>query len=161
LGEILIMPPNYTLSGSYESGILFQLELWTRSRRNGRVFGPSSGFVLPNGARRSPDAAWISTERIRSIPANEREKYWHIAPDLVIELKSRTDRLRQLHAKMREWIDNGSQLGWLIDPESRTVWVYSAGPVQELISPNVVEGDGLFAGLRLDLVEIWRGPTAE
>ena len=126
-GQIVIMPPNYTRTGAMESAILFQLELWTRSRKNGLVFGPSTGFVLPSGARRSPDAAWMPLERVRRVPDGERVRYWHMAPDFIIELKSPTDRLPQLHAKMREWIDNGVELGWLIDPETRTVWVYKEG----------------------------------
>jgi len=154
-GEMLIMPPNYTRTGQRKLEIAMQLGIWTRKDGRGKAFDSSTGYVLPNGARRSPDASWVSLSTIASIPREQLDRYWHIAPEFVIELKSPTDRLRQLHAKLREWIDNGVQLAWLIDPESKTVWIYSPSSVLELLNPTSLDGEGPVAGFCLDLTEVW------
>ncbi|MDQ6708123.1 MAG: Uma2 family endonuclease, partial [Acidobacteriota bacterium] len=109
-GEILIMPPTYSLTGAKSAKIVRRLEDWAEKQRAGVVTDGTSGFVLPSGARRSPDAAWTAKVRVQSMDDAFLQKYWHLCPDFVIELRSRTDRLPVLRAKMREWIENGAQL---------------------------------------------------
>jgi len=118
-GEIIVMPPTYSLTGARNSRIIGQLDAWAERDGRGIACDSSTGFALPNGARRSPDAAWILKSRITQLDAASREKYWHLCPDFVVELQSSTDRPRILKDKMREWLANGAQLGWLIDPDCR------------------------------------------
>jgi len=155
-GELIVMPPNFTLTDTRNGKIYFQLEAWACRDGGGTVNGPSGGFVLPSGARRSPDAAWTSMTRIGQLDPATLERFWHLCPDFVIELRSHTDRLPVLRAKMREWIDNGAQLAWLIDPERRAVEIYRPGASAE-IRPDAqsVEGEGGVAGFTLDLRPVW------
>ncbi len=151
-GELLIMPPNFSLTGARNQKIGAQLEIWAEHDGRGTATDASSGFVLPNGARRSPDAAWTLNSRL---PAN-LTGFWHLSPDFVIELRSDTDRLAKLRAKMREWIENGTQLGWLIDPERRVVEIYRAGQEPEILeNPERVGGESPAIGFELDLRRVW------
>ena len=112
--------------------------------------------MLPNGARRSPDAAWVLKSRIAELGSASLEQYWHLCPDFVIELKSAMDRHRIVQAKMREWVENGAQLGWLIDPRVRSVTIYRRGSAaEERRNVESVEGEGMVAGFVLDLAPIW------
>ncbi len=155
-GEILIMPPTYSLTGARGAKILRQLEDWTERQRSGIATDGTSGFVLPSGARRSPDAAWTAKTRLQGMDDAFIQKYWHLCPDFVIELRSRTDRLRVLRAKMREWIANGAQLAWLIDPERRAVEVYRPDREPEMIeNPVSVAAEGPVEGFVLDLPPVW------
>ena len=105
---------------------------------------------------RSPDAAWVRRSRLNALTADERKKFVPLCPDFVIELRSSTDSLNLLLEKMQEYLDNGAQLAWLIDPEQRRVYVYRPGePVQELERPEKISGDPLLSGFELDLREIW------
>jgi len=151
-GEILIMPPTHSLTGARNQKIGKQLETWAELDGRGTATDSSGGFVLPSGARRSPDAAWTLNSRL---PQNLKG-YWHLSPDFVIELRSDTDKLDPLRAKMREWIENGTQLAWLIDPERRVVEVYRPGHQPEIHeNPTRIAGEGLVAGFELDLRRIW------
>jgi Uma2 family endonuclease len=157
-GEIIIMPPTYPKTGYQNVRIVSQLDGWSRRTKRGHTFDSSTGFHLPNGARRSADASWVSNERIRSVPAEEFDVYWRIAPDFIIELRSASDRLRTLQAKMLEWITNGVEVAWMIDPQERSVSIYtkSAEPVV-LTNPERVHGSGPVDGFVLELAEIWSG----
>ncbi len=116
----------------------------------------STGFALPNGARRSPDAAWILKSRIAQLDAATRGKYWHLCPDFAIELQSATDRPRIVKDKMPEWIANGAQLGWLIDPDQRSVTIYRPeGPAETRTRIDSIAGEGPVAGFVLDLSAVW------
>jgi Uma2 family endonuclease len=155
-GEIIVMPPNYTITGFRNQEIAMQLGIWARMDGRGKCSESSTGFVLPNGARRSPDAAWTAKSRIQAIDREDEDRYWHFCPDFVIELRSRTDRLKVLRAKMREWIRNGAQLGWLIDPSRRVVEVYRAGREPEtFVDAQRIEGEGPVAGFVLELGPVW------
>jgi Uma2 family endonuclease len=116
-GELIIMPPVGGESGNQEAGLITDLEIWNRQTGLGKVFSSSTIFLLPNGANRSPDAAWVMLERWQGLTQAEREKFPPLCPDFVIELRSRTDSLKPLQDKMREYIDNGLRLGWLINPK--------------------------------------------
>ena len=147
-GELSIMPPTDPETSSRNGRIAVALGLWASARDSGIATESSGGFILPNGARYAPDAAWISRERLRRRPA---------CPEFVIELLSPTDRPRKIHAKMLEWIANGAELGWMIDPRTRTVTIFRPDREPEIrTGVGSVEGEGPVAGFVLDLEQIWR-----
>jgi Uma2 family endonuclease len=160
-GDLIVMPPNYTLTGIRNGEILRQLGDWATQSQSGIVSDSSTGFVLPNGARRAPDAAWTSRARIAALDPAEVERYWHLTPDFVIELRSHSDRLPVLQAKMREWIENGAALAWLIDPERRAVEIYRPAQTPEVFdNPSSIHGDGPVAGFKLELRRVWEPLSA-
>src|ERR1700722_7681513 len=155
-GEIIVMPPTYSLTGARNAEISLQLGTWPKRDGRGIPCASSTGFVLPNGGRSSPDAAWVLKSRIAQLDAASIVKYWHLCPDFVVELQSSTDRPRILKEKMREWLANGAQLGWLIDPERRSVAIYRPeGPVETLSGIDSIAGEGPVAGFVLDLSFVW------
>lgn len=156
-GQIIVIPPTHSLTGARNSEILRQLANWARDDRRGTATGSSDGFVLPNGARRSPDAAWTLKSRIAELPPESRSAFWHLSPDFVIELKSATDRLPVLRAKMAEWIASGAQLAWLIDADVRTIEVYRAGAAEPAIVSGVesIAAGAPLEGFELQLAPVW------
>jgi len=155
-GELLVMPPTFTLTGAQNAELLGQLRNWTRLDSRGIVGDSSMGFVLPNGARRSPDASWTLKSEILKLSPESRNGFWHLCPAFVIELRSKSDRLRVVREKMREYIANGAQLGWLLDPEARTVEIYRPNREPELLeNAESAAGDGPVEGFVLDLRTVW------
>ncbi|NUQ61098.1 MAG: Uma2 family endonuclease [Pirellulales bacterium] len=155
-GEIVVMPPSGGESGRRELRIGAALHQWAEADGTGVPFGSSTGFVLPNGAERSPDAAWVKRERWDALTPEERERFPPLCPDFVVEIRSRTDRIPVLQEKMREYIANGADLGWLIDPAKRRVYIYRPGAaVVRLDNPESVSGDPRLAGFSLDLRRIF------
>jgi len=155
-GELIVTPQTFTLTGARNNKIAYQLEGWSERDNRGLTFDSSTGWVLPDSSRRSPDAAWILKARIRQIDAQSRERFWHICPDFVIELRSSTDRLRILREKMLMWLSNGVQLGWLIDPERHAVEIYRPGTAPQILEPvDSVTGGDPVAGFTLDLRRVW------
>lgn len=154
-GEILIMPPTGTKTGNRNSRLTQRLANWTDDDGTGIAFDSSTAFRLPNGAVRSPDASWIRRERYDALTPEEQEKFSPICPDFVVELRSRTDGLAELQAKMEEYITSGAQLGWLIDPQEKLIHVYRPqAQVETLENPDSVAGDPVLMGFVLDLQEI-------
>jgi Uma2 family endonuclease len=155
-GEIVIMPPNYSLTAMRNHEIGRQLGNWTILDGRGAATDASGGFVLPNGARRAPDAAWTLKSRLPGSTPKGLSGFWHLCPDFVIELRSPTDRLRVLRAKMQEWVDNGAQVAWMIDPERETVEIYRPGREPESRSGAAsVAGEGPVEGFVLELALVW------
>ena len=155
-GEIIVRPPNFSLTGIRNREIISQLDRWAAQDSRGMVADSSTGFVLPNGARRSPDASWIAKNEIRRLPEGSLEGYWHLCPAFVIELRSHSDRLPVLRAKMQEYIANGARLGWIIDPETRTVEIYRPdGEPESLANIDSVPGEGPVEGFALELRKVW------
>jgi Uma2 family endonuclease len=155
-GEIVITPPNYSLTGMRNNKISAQLEVWSDRDGRGAATDSSGGFVLPNGARLAPDAAWTLNRRVMELPEDSLQGFWHLCPDFVIELRSRTDRLSVLRAKMQEWIDNGAQLAWMIDPEREAVEIYRPHTTPEIrIAIESVADEGPVEGFLLDLRRVW------
>lgn len=155
-GEIIIMPPTGANTGERNSEINFQLKLWAKKNKRGKTYDSSTGFVLPNGATISPDASWILKERLEKFTAKQREKFLPLCPDFVIELRSASDSLKDSQEKMREYIENGARLGWLIDPKNKKVHVYRAsGEIEILDNPDKVSGEDVLQKFELDLTEIW------
>src|SRR5262245_47647416 len=155
-GELLIMPPTGWDAGARNAEIARQLGNWAQRDGTGVAFDSSTGFRLPNTAVRSPDASWIPRSRLEQIPAARPGAFLPACPDFVLELRSASDRLRDVQAKMQEYIANGARLGWLIDPEPRHVYVYRPDmPVERLDGPASVSGDPVLPSFVLDLREIW------
>lgn len=155
-GELIVMPPNYSLAGARHAEICDQLKQWARPDGRGIVMESSSGFVLPNGARRAADVTWTLKTRIQALDRKSFERFWHLAPDFVVEVLSPTDRIRTLRKKMQEWIDNGAQLAWIVDPETRSVEIYRPNAnVQLLTDPATLAGEGPVEGFVLDLAPVW------
>ena len=158
-GELEIMPPAGMYTGSKELDIGAQLRSWARRDGSGIAFGPSSGFTLPNGAVRGPDAAWITKTRLTELTTEDKRGFGHICPDFVIELRSQSDSLRVIQAKMDEYMENGARLGWLIDPQNRRIYVYRPNSEIEILeSPESVSADPELKGFTLNLEEVWGQP---
>lgn len=155
-GELIIMPPTGGITGSRNATITYQITSWTRKDGTGLSFDSSTMFILPNGAKRSPDGSWVSRERWDGLSHEERDKFVPLCPDFVLELRSSSDRLSFLQEKMAEYISNGAALGFLLDPKANRVYVYRPGqPVESLDNPRTVSGDPELAGFVLDLKDIW------
>ena len=155
-GDLIVMPPTRSLTGARNMEISRQLGNWARQDGNGIATDSSTGFLLPSGARRSPDAAWTSKEDIAKLSAESREGFWHLCPAFVIELRSQSDRLTTLRAKMQEYLGNGATLGWLIDPESRAVEIYRPDRAPERVEDGEsAHGEGPVAGFTLSLRSVW------
>jgi len=155
-GEIIVMPPNFTKTGARNLRITMQLGVWAAKDGRGIAGDSSTGFLLPNGARRSTDASWTPKEEIRRLPEESLEGYWHLCPAFVIELRSHSDRLPVLRAKMQEYLANGARLGWMIDPETRSVEVYRPDRAPEtLAGVDSISGEGPVDGFVLDLRTVW------
>ena len=155
-GELIIMPPTGFDTGRRNSNLTYQLVAWSKQDGTGVCFDSSTGFTLPNGAIRSPDGAWLKRERCESLSEQQKNTFAPICPDFVVELRSPSDNLTQLYLKMFEYLENGTSLGWLIDPLKRQVYVYR--PNQELVildNPETVSGDPLLPGFKLNLTELW------
>ena len=158
-GELELMTPVHIDTGSKELDIAAQLRNWARRDGGGVAFGPSSGFTLPNGAVRSPDAAWIPRPRLAELTTEDKRRFAHICPDFVIELRSRTDRLSVLRAKMDEYMENGARLGWLIDPLDRRVYVYRPNSEVDILEdPESVSAEPELPGFTLELEDVWGEP---
>lgn len=155
-GELVIMPPTGSETGGRNFRLLGQLYNWTERDSQGIGFDSSTGFTLPNGAQISPDAAWVKLERWNALTPEQQEKFAPIAPDFVVELRSASDTLKPLQDKMQQYIDNGVQLGWLIDRKQRRVYIYRPGNTVECLNnPATVSGDPILPGFVLDLSKIW------
>jgi Uma2 family endonuclease len=155
-GELIIMPPTGGESGIQNSGLTAKVYIWNEQAKLGKVFDSSTEFRLPNGAYRSPDVSWIKQERWDALTPDQRRRFPPLCPDFVIELRSRTDSLKMLRAKMQEYQDNGASLGWLIDPITPLVEIYRPGVAVETLNfsidqPPQLSGEDVLPGFVLDL----------
>jgi Uma2 family endonuclease len=154
-GELVVLPPVGCSTSARNLDLSCQVWKWAKDRGQGAAFGSSAGFMLPNGAVRAPDASWISDERWSALTKDQREDYAPLCPDFVAELRSWSDSLAEVRAKMQEYNDQGARLGWLIDLVRRVVEVYRPGrPVEVLESPTSLSGEGVLPGFTLDLKRI-------
>lgn len=155
-GNLIIMTPAGDETSSRNASITAQLWFWNQEHKLGIVFDSSAGFILANGATRCPDAAWIPLEKWEKIPPNERERFSSICPDFVIELLSPRDSLKVTQAKMQEYIENGTILGWLINRKARQVEIYrQRKPLEILDNPQTLSGKDVLPGFILNLELIW------
>jgi Uma2 family endonuclease len=156
-GDLIIMAPTGTKSGERNFTLTGAFYAWVEADDTGVGFDSSTMFTLPNGARRSPDVAWVRRSRWEALGEEDKERCAPICPDFVIELRSPPDRVKTLRAKMEEYIDNGAQLGWLIDPFERKVYIYRSGAAVEcLLQPQSVSGEPALPGFRLKLTKLWQ-----
>jgi Uma2 family endonuclease len=154
--ELVIMPPAGAETGWRNNEVSYVLTAWTKADGTGLAFGSSAGFTLPNGAIRSPDAAWVKRDRWDALTQEQREKFAPLCPDFVVELRSRTDRLADLQEKMQEYMANGARLGWLLDPNDKRVHVYRLNqPVEVLDNPDTLSGDPVLPGFVLPVRALW------
>jgi Uma2 family endonuclease len=154
-GKIIVNALAAAGTGDANSEIITQLRLWWKQHRRGRVFDSSTGFFLPDGSSMSPDAAYITAEQASSLRRGDLDHFLRLAPAFLIELRSKSDSLAALKQKMEEWIANGAQLGWLIDPQSRSVLVFEPGKEHRVVKDNAIAGTGPVEGFALDLIEVW------
>ena len=156
-GEIIIMPPAGGETGHRNIKLAFQLEAWSSQNDLGIAFDSSTGFKLPNGAERAPDASWIKCDRWHSLSTEQKRKFPPLCPDFVIELRSETDSIKTLQLKMQEYIDNGAKLGWLIDPKTQKVEIYRSGKQVEIIqNPATLFGEDVLPGFLLNLSSVFK-----
>ncbi|MBP0018047.1 MAG: Uma2 family endonuclease [Cyanobacteria bacterium SBLK] len=155
-GELIIMPLLGGESGKREADLITLLGIWNMRSRLGRVFSSSTGFILPNGATRSPDVAWVVLERWEYLTREQRQKFVPLCPDFLIELRSESDSLAPVQRKMEEYIENGLRLGWLIDPRNRQVEIYRENREKEVLENcDRLAGEDILSGFILDLSVIW------
>ncbi len=158
-GELIIMPPTGGETGNRNFEITVGLGIWNKQYNLGKGFDSSSGFKLPNGANRSPDASWVKQERWEALSPQQKRKFIPLCPDFVVELLSPTDSLKQTQAKMQEYIDNGARLGWLIDAKTRRVEIYRPNRDVELLeNPTSLSGEDVLPGFVLDVSSIFSPP---
>ncbi len=155
-GKLIIMSPTGSLTVERNADLIYQVQLWNRQYKLGKVFDSSTGFKLSNGATRSPDVSWIAIERWNSLTDAQQRGFAPIAPDFVIELLSPTDELAKTQQKMEEYRNCGVKLGWLINPDRQEVEIYRIGTEKELLSnPTSLSGEKLLPGLTVDLSDIF------
>ncbi len=155
-GELVIMSPTGGETGNRNFDLLGQLWFWNNQNNLGKAFDSSTGFKLPNGATRSPDASWVKMERWDTLTAQQRKKYLPLCPDFAVELVSETDDVEDTQAKMQEYLANGLQLGWLINPKEQQVIIYRPNQIPEILqSPQNLSGEDVLPGFVLNLQPIF------
>lgn len=153
--NIIIMSPITMLSGIFENELSFQLTLWNRQYQKGIVFSPSTGFTLPDTSILSPDVSWLLIEKWESLADAEKNKFAKVVPDFIGEIRSKSDRLKDLKAKMEDWIANGVQLAWLLDPKNEEAYIYRAdGSIDQVKGyDQMLSGEDVLRGFELDLAK--------
>ena len=155
-GELIVNPPAGWETGERNSSLTGQLYKWYEANETlGKVFDSSTGFTLPNSAIRSPDASWVSRDRWEALTPEDKTTFPKICPDFVVELRSKSDKLPPLQEKMREYLENGAKLGWLIDPQSSRVEIYQTGKETEILeNPTQLSGEPVLPSFILNLTRI-------
>jgi Uma2 family endonuclease len=156
-GVLIVNPPTGGESGKRNLSIAGQLSSWYEANETlGEAFDSSTGFVLPNGANRSPDASWVAKERWEALTQEQRQGFIPLCPNFVVELRSKTDSLKNLQQKMQEYQENGATLGWLIDPQNQRVEIYRPGQGVEILhNPATLSGESTLPGFTLSLKRIF------
>lgn len=155
-GDILIMPPAGGETSNRNARLIFSFMNWANQNQLGFVFDSSGGFVLPDGSIASPDVAWVKKERLTTLTAEQKKRFIPLCPDFVLELRSPSDNLEPLKAKMKMYLSNGVQLAWLVNPEEQEIWVYRPGQEpQQLTQISQISGDPELPGLLVPLASIW------
>ena len=156
-GEILVMTPANSKTSKMNLRIGRLLDEWAEADGRGIATGPDGGYTLPDTSMRAPDAAWVSNQRWRALSDKDQGRFAPICPDFVIELRSPSDKLADLRAKMEQWTANGAQVAWLIDPIEKAVTIYRPGEQPEhLTHPTSIQGTGPIAGFELVMSRIWQ-----
>ena len=154
--ELIVVPGTGFQTGARNASLTYQLMAWTKKDGTGICCDSSTIFALPNGAHRSPDASWIKRDKMERLTERERERFGPFCPDFAVELRSPSDRLSPVRAKMVEYMENGASLGWLIDPSNRRVYIYE--PNHEVVileNLEIVSGEPLLPGFKLNVSDLW------
>ena len=156
-GELIVMSPTGYETGMNNAGLIAQFWIWNRQYKLGVVCDSSTGFILPNGAIRSPDLSWIAKERLTRFSKKEKQKFLPLTPDFVLELMSPSDKLKDIQAKMQEYRDNGVKLGWLINPQQQQVEIYRQDESMEVTNkPSTLSAEELLPNLVIELDFVWQ-----
>ncbi|MFN7115669.1 MAG: Uma2 family endonuclease [Saprospiraceae bacterium] len=152
-GNIIFMSPVHTDSGYYEEEISSALKAWSKKNKNGVAFSSSTGFKLANTAIRSPDASWVSMEKWQSLTEKEKRSFAPLCPEFIVEIRSKSDKLADVKEKMEEWIENGAQLGWLIDVKTQKTHIYRANGSVEMVKgfDKTLTGENILPGFEFEL----------
>ncbi len=155
-GDLIIMPPTGWETSDRNAELTTQLRIWAKKDKRGATADSNGGFILPNGAIRSPDASWVLKSRLESLSKKVLKKFLPLCPDFVVEMTSPSDNLSDTQEKMLEYIENGARLGWLIHAKTKQVFIYRPNETVEILeNPRTVSGEPLLTGFELDLTEIW------
>lgn len=154
-GDIIVHAPAGTFTSDGNSEIIYQLRAWWKTHKRGRAFDSTGGFFLANGASYSPDAAYATEVQLRGLTSKELSRFPRLCPAFVIELVSKTDRRPAIKAKMQDWIDNGAQVAWLIDPYKKSVVVYEPGKKPVTKSDQIIYGTGPIEGFFFNTADVW------
>ncbi len=155
-GELMLMHPTGGGSGYRNSDILGELVRWNKRHKQGIVFDSSTGFTLPNGAMRAPDVAWVTNARWEALSKLEQTRFPPLCPDFLVEVMSESDSLKELQAKMREWMDNGCRLAWLINPKTEKVYIYRTDGDLSVVEgfDNSISGEDVLPDFLYELKEL-------
>jgi len=155
-GELIVMTPAGGKTGNAELYIARELDFWVEQQGRGIAFNSNTGFSLPDGSVRAPDAAWLSSHKWQSLTADEQGKFLPFCPEFIVELRSPSDSITELELKMADWMTNGAQLAWLIDPLRKLAMIYRPGQEPEtLLQPETLNGEGPIAGFTLKMRRLW------
>jgi len=152
-GNIIFMSPVHTDSGFYEGEVFDAVKAWSKKSKLGIAFSSSTGFTLPNTAVRSPDTCWVSMEKWQSLTEKEKRSFAPVCPEFIVEIRSKSDKLADIQAKMEEWIENGTQLSWLIDIKTQKTHIYRADGSIEIVKgfDKTLSGEAVLPGFEFDL----------
>ena len=155
--NIIVMSNTGGKTGYYNHEINLEIGIWNRKYKMGICFDSSTAFKLPNNAVRSPDAAWVKNERWMSLTDKEKEQFPPLCPDFIVEIKSASDVLTSLKNKMNEWIANGTRLAWLVNPEEKLTYVFTAdGGVSTVSFEEIVTGESVLEDFKIILSSIFK-----
>jgi Uma2 family endonuclease len=154
-GEIILNAPAGGYTGNGNSEIIFQLQAWWKTHKQGRVFDSNTGFFLSDTSSYSPDAAYVTAEQLSGFTQKQLEHFPRLCPAFVIELVSRTDRRKTVEAKMLSWMANGAQVAWLIDPYKKSITIFEAGKSPRTTRAKIVHGTGPIAGFEFNTTDVW------
>jgi Uma2 family endonuclease len=155
-GDLVVMTPAGGKTGNKEGYLFRELDLWVEREGKGIAFNSNTGFLLPDGSMRVPDAAWLSDEKWRALTGKQQDGFVPACPEFVVELRSPSDRASQVEERMEFWIDKGALSGWLIDPQRQMAMIYRPAVEPEtLLKPEFLEGEGPVAGFRLKMQRFW------
>ena len=155
-GEIIIMTPAGFVSSAQSLEIQFQLITWYKKYKLGRVAEPSAGYNLSDKSTLSPGASWFSLAKWNQVPAASQRKFLPICPEFVVEVLSPTDQLDDAQAKMEQWLANGVQLGFLLNDQPETAYLYRLGQPVEVVNgfDTELSGEPVLPSFQLNLREV-------
>lgn len=155
-GDIVVMTPVGGKTGNKEGYLFRELDLWVEREGRGIAFNSNTGFILPDGAMRLPDLAWLSSGKWQALTGKQQEGFIPACPEFVVELRSPSDRASLVEERMEFWMEQGALLGWLIDPQRQLAMVYRPAREPEiLLKPEFLDGEGVLTGFRLKMQRFW------